>query len=249
MAKGEATRDIAYYEADATGRIVHEAWFEAPYSSMVHDWAVTENFVVFPIIPLTASLDRLKAGGPLYVWDGSADVYLGVVPRRGSQVRWYRGTNRFASHIMNAHDDGRFVYIDTPVGAKSAFPWFPDIAGAPFDPRQASAQLSRWTIDTSALPDQGDGTTSFAQRRLTDCSGEFPRTDDRWATKDYRFGVMNLVESRAKTPATGCPGSAGWPRSTRRRGRCGPGSLAATAPCRRRSSSRRVWTRRTARAT
>src|SRR5580698_6668656 len=37
MAKGEATRDIAYYEADASGRIVHEAWIEAPYSSMVHD--------------------------------------------------------------------------------------------------------------------------------------------------------------------------------------------------------------------
>jgi carotenoid cleavage dioxygenase-like enzyme len=116
MAKGEATRDIAYYEADATGRIVHEAWFEAPYSSMVHDWAVTENFVIFPIIPLTASPDRLKAGGPLYVWDGSADVYLGVVPRKGNAVRWYRGTNRFASHIMNAYDDGRHIHIDTPVG-------------------------------------------------------------------------------------------------------------------------------------
>src|ERR1700739_3089899 len=84
MAKGEATRDIAYYEADASGRIVHEAWFEAPYSSMVHDWPVTENFVVFPIIPLTASLDRLKAGGPLYAWDGSEDVYLGVGPSGGS---------------------------------------------------------------------------------------------------------------------------------------------------------------------
>ena len=150
MAKGEATRDIAYYEADATGRIVHEAWFEAPYSSMVHDWAVTENFVVFPVIPLTASLERLKAGGPLYVWDGSEDVYLGVVPRKGTAVRWYRGTNRFASHIMNAYDDGRHIHIDTPVGEKSAFPWFPDITGAPFDPEKASAQLTRWTIDTSA---------------------------------------------------------------------------------------------------
>ena len=86
MAKGEATRDIAYYEADATGRIVHEAWFEAPYSSMVHDWAVTENFVVFPIIPLTASLDRLKAGGPLYVWDGSR----GRLPGRGAAPRKHR---------------------------------------------------------------------------------------------------------------------------------------------------------------
>jgi carotenoid cleavage dioxygenase-like enzyme len=206
MAKGEATRDIAYYEADATGRIVHEAWFEAPYSSMVHDWAVTENFVIFPVIPLTASLDRLAAGGPLYVWDGSQDVYLGVVPRRGSAVRWYRGTNRFASHIMNAYDDGRYIHIDTPVGEKSAFPWFPDISGAPFDPEKASARLTRWTIDTAAAPDQGAGTTAFAQRRLTSCSGEFPRTDDRWATLGYRFGVINLTDVPGEKPDDGLPG-------------------------------------------
>lgn len=177
----DTVRDIAYYEADALGKIVHEAWFEAPYASMVHDWAVTENFVIFPVIPLTASLERLKAGGPIYVWDGSEDVYLGVVPRRGSTVRWFRGTNRFASHIMNAHDDGRYIHIDTPVGEKSAFPWFPDIAGAPFDPEKIGAHLSRWTIDTLAAPDAGDGATAFGEKRLTDCPGEFPRTDDRWA--------------------------------------------------------------------
>ena len=206
MARGETTPDIAYYEADASGKIVHEAWFEAPYSSMVHDWAVTENFVVFPIIPLTASLDRLKAGGPIYVWDGSQDVYLGVVPRRGSTVRWFRGTNRFASHIMNAYDDGRHIHIDTPVGERSAFPGFPDIAGAPFDPEKISAYLSRWTIDTQAPPDLGDGATSFGQARLTDCPGEFPRTDDRWAGRGYRYGVMNLTSVPGERPDDGLPG-------------------------------------------
>ncbi len=207
MAKGEATRDIAYYEADASGRIVHEAWFEAPYSSMVHDWAVTENFVDVPRSSRSPRRpERLKAGGPLYVWDGSEDVYLGVVPRKAGTVRWYRGTNRFASHIMNAYDDGRHIHIDTPVGEKSAFPWFPDITGAPFDPEKASARLTRWTIDTSAEPDQGDGTTAFAQRRLTDCSGEFPRTDDRWATLGYRFGVINLTDVPGEKPDDGLPG-------------------------------------------
>ena len=174
MAKGEATRDIAYYEADATGRIVHEAWFEAPYSSMVHDWAVTENFVIFPIIPLTASPERLAAGGPLYVWDGSEDVYLGVVPRKGSKRALVPGHEqvRLAHHErLRRRPD---IHIDTPVGEKSAFPWFPDTTGAPFDPEKASAQLTRWTIDTSAAPDLGDGTTAFAQRPLTGCSGEFP---------------------------------------------------------------------------
>jgi carotenoid cleavage dioxygenase-like enzyme len=202
-AKGETTPDIAYYEADRGGRIIHEAWFEAPYSSMVHDWAVTEHFVVFPIIPLTSDLDRLKAGGPHYVWDGSKDVYLGVVPRRGgsADVRWYRGSNRFASHIMNAFDDGRHIHIDTPVGEKSAFPWFPDIAGAPFDPEQAKGYLSRWTIDTMG------GTGGFSEVRLTDCSGEFPRTDDRRATRGYRFGLINLTDVPGQPPPPdGLPG-------------------------------------------
>jgi carotenoid cleavage dioxygenase-like enzyme len=210
MASGETTPDIAYYEADASGRIVHEAWFTAPYSSMVHDWAVTENFVVFPIIPLTASLDRISQGGPYYMWDGSEDVYLGVVPRRGSQVRWYRGTNRFASHIMNAFDDGRFIHVDTPVGEKSAFPWFPDIDGAPFDPEKTKGYLSRWTIDTHAEPDAGPGVTTFAQRRLTDCAGEFPRTDERRAGRDYRFGVINLTHVPGEVPDDGIPGGFRW---------------------------------------
>lgn len=198
-AKGEATPDIAYYEADPGGRITHEAWVLPPYSSMVHDWAVTENFVVFPIIPLTSDLERLKNGGSHYVWDETEDVYLGVLPRRGTadQVRWYRGSNRFASHIMNAFDDGRRIYIDTPVGEASAFPFFPNLSGEPFDPVKALGRLSRWTIDTA------DGSTGFAETRLTDCAGELPRTDDRWETRACDFGVMAVSD----VPGEQCPGA------------------------------------------
>jgi carotenoid cleavage dioxygenase len=121
-------------------------------------------------------------------------------------VRWFRGANRFASHIMNAYDDGRYIHIDTPVGEKSAFPWFPDISGAPFDPEKISAYLSRWTIDTQAPPDLGDGATAFGQTRLTECSGEFPRTDDRWAGRGYCYGVMNLTSVPGERPDDGLPG-------------------------------------------
>lgn len=190
-AKGETTRDIAYYEADRDGNVIHEAWIEAPYSSMVHDWAVTQNFVVFPVIPLRSDLERLKAGEPHYAWDPDEDVYLGVMPRKGDpgSVRWFRGANRFASHVMNAFDDGRRIHLDTPVGTTSAFPWFPDLSGKPFDPSETAAQLSRWTIDTGADPDGG-----FAETRLTSHSGEFPRMDDRWETLPYSYGVMGLTD-------------------------------------------------------
>lgn len=188
-ARGETTPDIAYYEADPNGKITHEAWIVAPYSSMIHDWAVTKNFVIFPIIPMTSDLERLKQGGSHFAWDGSKDVYLGVLPRKGTpdQVRWYRGTNRFASHIMNAYDDGRRIYIDTPVGETSAFPFFPDVSGAPFDPVKALGRLSRWTIDTA----NGNG---FTETRLTDVAGEFPRVDDRWETRSYGYGFMAVTD-------------------------------------------------------
>src|SRR5690606_30934225 len=35
-ATGETTRDIAYYEADECGQIIHETWIKAPYRSEEH---------------------------------------------------------------------------------------------------------------------------------------------------------------------------------------------------------------------
>ncbi len=188
-AKGESTPDIAYYEADASGKVTHEAWLLPPYPAMIHDWAVTEHFVVFPLTPLVMDHDRLKAGGSPFVWDGSRDACLGVLPRKGGpdEIRWYRNSNRFASHVMNGFDDGRLVHVDTPVGTTSAFPFFPDVTGKPFDPTATRAYLSRWTVDT-------EGGESFEEARLVGAPGEFPRIDDRFATKPYGFGLMSLTD-------------------------------------------------------
>ena len=43
--------------------------FEAPFSSMVHDFLVTRNHALFPILPLTGSLQRAMQGGPAFAWE------------------------------------------------------------------------------------------------------------------------------------------------------------------------------------
>lgn len=117
-------------------RICFERWFEAPYSSMVHDFAVTENHIVFPIVPLISDLRRLKAGCPHFAWERSKPVYLGVAARRDptAPIGWFVGENRFASHMMNAYESGEQIHIDTSVGDSVAFPFFPEVGGAAFDP-------------------------------------------------------------------------------------------------------------------
>ncbi|MEO8778653.1 MAG: carotenoid oxygenase family protein [Rhodanobacter sp.] len=189
-AKGIATPDLAYYVVDAQGRIVHETWIEMPYPCMVHDFGVTQDYVVFPIVPVVSSLERAKEGKPTFGWDSSKDVWLGVLPRRGTarDLRWFRAPNRFASHVMNAFNDGSKIYVDMPVAKGNMFPFFPDITGAPFDPVAAVANLNRWSVDYNKL----GGEIGFEQ--LTTLAGEFPRIDDRYASEPYRHGYLSVSD-------------------------------------------------------
>ncbi|GAB3615632.1 carotenoid oxygenase family protein [Okibacterium endophyticum] len=189
-ARGEATNDIAYYEADASGAIVFERWFESPYSAMLHDFGVTENYIVFPVFPLVSDLQRLKEGHPYFEWDPEKPMYMGVVSRRdpAAPIRWYVGPAKFASHTMNAFERDLKIHVDMPVGDSCVFPFFPEINGAPFDPDAAVPYVSRWTIDLRS------NSTDFTLDRLSELPGEFPRIDERASTLEYRYGFVCVQE-------------------------------------------------------
>jgi carotenoid cleavage dioxygenase len=119
---------------------------------------------------------------------------LGVLPRHGDAkaMRWFKAPTIFASHVMNAFNDGTRVFFDTPVARNNMFPFFPDVHGKPFNPAEAMSYLTRWTVDMAAPGD------AFEQvERLTDYFGEFPRIDDRHATQAHRHGWL-LVSDREK---------------------------------------------------
>ena len=82
------------------------------------------------------------------------------------------------------------------MGDSVAFPFFPEVDGAGFDPVAATPYVSRWTVDLSRP------TSAGAQVRLADTPGEFPRIDERWATEDYRYGFLCM-----QGPADDMPGS------------------------------------------
>jgi carotenoid cleavage dioxygenase-like enzyme len=203
-AKGETTPDIAYYTADPSGTITREVWLKAPYSSMVHDFAVTRDYVIFPIIGLASNLERLKAGGPHYAWDPSLDFYVGIMPRTGGadDVRWFKGPTRFVSHMLNAFNDGPTVYLDAPVAESNMFPFFPNVDGSPHDRSKSVSSLCRMTFDMS-----GSG-TDFAQETLVPIFCEFPIVDPRYAMGEHRYGFMPYVD-RSLPPPAGLGGAIG----------------------------------------
>ncbi len=189
-AKGIGSPDVAYYVIDKSGKVVHETWFQVPYSNLMHDFAVTKDYVIFPIVPVTSSWERAKQNLPVFGWDSSYPTYLAVLPRYGKadDLRLFKSPTQFCSHILNAFNDGDKIYVDTPVCESNMFPFFPDVTGAPFDKEGAEARLTRWAVDM-ASPN-----ASWEAERLTDLIGEFPRIDDRYACHQHTQGFLCVTD-------------------------------------------------------
>ena len=192
-ATGLFTRDVAFYAIDRNGEIAKEVWFQVPYYCMMHDFGITQDYVVFHVVPIVGSWERLQSGLPHFGFDRGRPVHLGILPRRGdaADIRWFSAPTCFASHVMNAHNVGTTVHFDVPMAAGNMFPFFPDVEGQPFQPEQAAARMTRWSVDMLGNDD------SIKMTPLADLVGEFPRIDDRFTGQPNRYG-WQLVQDATK---------------------------------------------------
>jgi carotenoid cleavage dioxygenase-like enzyme len=185
-AKGEASDDIAVYSFDKHGKKTWEVWFKSPYPGMIHECAISEHYVVLPLIPQVMSLDRIKAGGILFQWEPSLDQMYIVVPRGGSaqDVRVFRAPNAMPGHVVNAFDDKGKLYLDLPVAKDNVFWFFPDKDGRFPPPGSIGTEVTRWCFDMNVKNSSGVPSV------MSTLGAEFPHCDDRYVGHPYRYGFM-----------------------------------------------------------
>lgn len=202
-ASGDASRDMAFAVVNPQGELVREEWFEAPYPAMVHDFAITKDYVLFPVFPTIVEIERLKAGGPHWMSDISQDAWVGVLPRRegAAGIRWFRRPGGQSFHVINAWNEGDRITLDLCVSEINSFPFIPDVSGDPYDPVRASALPSRWTIDLSRNDDAID------EREIGTYPGDVPRVDDRRVGQRYRHSFMGMVDPRRAMRMSGPVGA------------------------------------------
>jgi carotenoid cleavage dioxygenase-like enzyme len=167
---------LRYHVVDATGTLVHSAEIDLPNPVMIHDFAVTEQHVVFVDSPALFDAKAMLQGGPMMRWAPDQGTRIGVLPRRGADadIRWFDVDTQYVVHFFNAWDAGDHVEVraprfsampgafdfDDPTGEEGPVPW-------------------SWSIDLAA------GTVADAQ--TDDRSGEFPRINDDHATRPTRY--------------------------------------------------------------
>lgn len=207
-AKGECTRDIAYYVIDSSGQVKHSAWFQAPVAAMIHDCGATEHYTIFPIMPYTSDLVRLRQGGLHFQYEPQMDQILGIIPRYGSarDVKWFRGPPGFLGHTINCFERDGKVIFDYVHGYGNAFgAVFPDKDGNYSPPGATRMALARYTLDY-----RSDNPRLVPDRDFEILAdgffGEGPHIDERFALTQHRYVWMpGLDRSRLAHDKSGRP--------------------------------------------
>ena len=190
FAGGEATTDASLHVFDADGKLIREDWFHTPYPGLCHDWGVTREHLIFPIMPLTADENRLREGGDYYQYQPDLPSKWGVMPRDGDparDMRWFDIPGIVMGHVMNAYTDGDLVIIDTPVSPGNCFSFFKDPDGNQPTPAETITQVTRIVFDLSKPDDE-----AVSLHPVNGALGDMPKIDDRFAMQKYRHGYFAL---------------------------------------------------------
>ena len=167
---------VTYHRADANGELTINRPVDVPALTMMHDFAMTAEHVIFMDLPIVFNLDiALKGDGDMpYRWDDNYGARLGVLRRDDpfGEVRWFDIDPCYVFHVANAYDDGNSIVLQAV-----RYP-----------------ELWRDTADSTSTACCGAGPSTCRAARSPNASSttgavEFPRIDDRLAGLPARYAV------------------------------------------------------------
>ncbi len=166
---------LRYLRVSADGELVQTENITVGGPTMMHDFNVTRNHIVFMDLPAVFNMELAMSGEMPIRWDDNYPARLGVMPRNGSDadVRWFEINPCYVFHPMNAYEDGDNIVLDV---ARFSHIWRDSAMDFP------TPELWRWTIDTAA------GTVR--EEQVDDRGAEFPRVADHVVGLKHRYGYM-----------------------------------------------------------
>ena len=172
---------LTYHVADERGRLVSSQPVDVAGPTMIHDFAITDQDVVFWEFPVVFDIDLALAGeGMPFRWDAAYGARIGVLPLGGptTAARWVEVDPAYVFHGINAYRSGDDVIVDV---SQFATMFDGSVLGQ-------EGAIHRWTIGT------GDATLTYRDDVLqSELPMELPTRDPRRVGREHRYSW--LVES------------------------------------------------------
>lgn len=182
---------LTYHRLSAAGELVESREIEVPAGTMMHDFAITENYVVWLDLPVVFDPALLARGGMPMRWSDTYGARLGLMRRDAAgEVRWFDVDPCYVFHVGNAHEDaaGRVV-LEAVRYSRQAFGVMWQAMGGAVDQLQDSRN---WALGTSQsghvhrwLLDPATGRVS--EEELDDRGVEMPTINDHRTGRRSRY--------------------------------------------------------------
>ncbi|MCX2978859.1 dioxygenase [Halieaceae bacterium IMCC11814] len=164
---------LTYHRVSAEGELVQSEVVDVQAATMVHDFLITRNHVVFMDLPMLWDLEKLSGTDIPVSFDESYGARLGVMPRNGSNkdIKWFDIDPCYIYHTLNAYEIGSKIIVRAPrmVGYASVGMDHPPV------PR-----LHEWTLNLDSQ--------TCTEHQLDDLGVDFPTVPDAHIGRDHRYG-------------------------------------------------------------
>jgi len=169
---------LTYNRVSPSGELVQSESIAVTGPTMMHDFSITENYVIFMDLPVIFDFELAMKGGMPYRWEDDYPSRVGVMPRStatksdgSADVQWFDVDPCYVFHPMNSFESNGSIVMDT---ARYPELWRQNTEF------ENDASLHRWTFDLAK------GTV--AETPLDDRSIEFPRVAEHLVGLENRFG-------------------------------------------------------------
>ena len=183
------TPHLRVYRTDRRGKLRHYRSVSLPYVAMVHDFALTERYLVFmvsPIIPdgIPIALGLRSFGdGMRYRPDRGSSFIL--IPRDGGAIRRIELDAVLQFHLSNAYDDHGDVIVDViTYDGDALLQCIAKFRTSPMD--AVSSEFTRFRITAGGR---------VIREQLSDHTCEFPRHHPDREGRPHRYAYVNTKQN------------------------------------------------------
>lgn len=181
---------IQLYCVEADGSVSLAETHDAPWASMMHDFALTENHVIFPLGGVGFDLEKLLTGTfHDAVRANDRPMMFGIRERTpGSQVRWFEApSSAYMFHPGNAYEEDGRIFMDacTYEDPQRLLDWLNVTrAGTSGDGLKAHPYGYEFDLESGTCK----------ETKYSESTAEFPRIDDRLVGYKNRYGYASTAE-------------------------------------------------------
>lgn len=106
------TPTVKFHRINPSGLLLSTVSIDLPMPTMIHDFILTEHYIVMIAGPAVFDAKAAQAGQSLLQWRPDLGMRIAVMPLEGGAPTWIEGEPFFVFHFANGFERGRQVVVD-----------------------------------------------------------------------------------------------------------------------------------------